>query len=228
MATYDLKVKKREETGKKATKDLRREEKIPAVVYSKDVDATPIFVEKGDLMNAINSGAKVVNLKIGRKKQPAIYREIQHHPVTDEILHVDFLGIVEGEEIETRVAIRLTGEPYGVSEEGGILEQIMWDAAIKTIPSKIPDALEVDCAELGMGDSIQIRDLEFEEIEVLEAPERTVASVVHPTRVIVEEPEVEEELLGEEEELVEGEEGEEVAEEEAAEEGEAEEEPTEE
>lgn len=223
MATVDLKVKKREYTGKKATKELRRDNMIPAVVYSRNVESTPIAIEKGDLLNAMHSGAKVVNLKIGRKKQPAIYRDVQHHPVTDEILHVDFLGIVEGEEIETRVAINLVGEPFGVSDEGGILEQIMWDAAIKTIPSKIPDALHVDCTELGMGDSIQIGQLEYEGIEILESPDRTVASVVHPTRVVVEEPEAEEEeLIPEEgeEALEEGEEAED--EEEAAEEGEEE------
>ncbi len=223
MATFDLKVKKRKETGKKATSQLRREEKIPGVVYSQQVESTPIAIEKGDLAAAINSGAKIVNLKIGRKKQPAIYREIQHHPVTEEILHVDFLGIVEGQAVETRVAINLVGEPIGVSESGGILEQAMWDAAIKTIPSKIPDALDVDVRELDMGDSIQIGDLEYADIEILESPDRAVATVVHPTRIVVEE-EVEEE---EELELLEGEEAEELEGEEA--EGEAaEEEPGEE
>lgn len=223
MATFELKVKKRKETGRKATSQLRRKERIPGVVYSKKVDSTPISIDKGDLVAAINSGAKIVNLKIGRKKQPAIYREIQHHPVTEEILHVDFLGIVEGQAVETRVAINLVGEPIGVSESGGILEQAMWDAAIKTIPSKIPDALEVDVSALDMGDSIQIGDLEYADIEILESPDRAVATVVHPTRIVVEE-EVEEE---EELELLEGEEAEELEGEEA--EGEAaEEEPGEE
>ncbi|HKJ69881.1 MAG TPA: 50S ribosomal protein L25 [bacterium] len=211
MATYDLKAKKRKETGKKATSQLRREDQIPGVVYSKKVDSTPISIEKGELVAAINSGAKIVNLKIGRTKQPAIYREIQHHPVTEEILHVDFLGIVEGQAVETRVAINLVGEPIGVSESGGILEQAMWDAAIKTIPSKIPDALDVDVNALDMGDSIQIGDLKYEDIEILENPDRAVATVVHPTRIVVEEEVTEEEEL----ELLEGEEAEELEGEEA-------------
>jgi len=221
MATFDLKVTKRKETGKKATSDLRRENQIPGVVYSKEVEATPIAIEKGDLAAAIHSGAKVVNLKIGRKKQPVIYREIQHHPVSEEILHVDFLGIVEGQAVETRVAINLVGEPIGVSDSGGILEQAMWDAAIKTIPSKIPDALDVDVTALDMGDSIQIADLEFPDIEIMESPERAVATVVHPTKIVVEEPEVEElGLEGEElpEDMEEGEEGEAEATEEGEEE----------
>jgi len=212
MATFDLKVKKRDATGKKSTKALRRDDLIPGVLYSKEVDALPIAIDRSDLVAAFHSGAKVVNLKIGRKKQPAIYREIQHHPVTEEILHVDFLGIVEGQAVDTRVAIRLMGEPIGVTDEGGILEQVMWDAAITTIPSKIPDALEVDVTELGIGDSIQIGDLHFEDIEIQENPERAVATVVHPTKVVVEEPEVA--VLGEE--LEEGE----LAEGEALEEGE--------
>ncbi len=209
MATYDLKVKKREDTGKRATRALRNENQIPGVVYSKEVEATPVAIDKSDLALAMKSGARVVNLKIGRKKQPAIYREIQHHPVTEEILHVDFLGIVEGQAVETRVAFSLVGEPVGVTDEGGILEQIMWDAAIRTIPSKIPEALEIDVSELGMGESIQIVDLHFDDIEILESDDRAVATVVHPTQLVVEEPEVEEELELEGEELEE-----EVAEEE--------------
>lgn len=221
MATVDLKAKKRKDLGKKATKDLRNEERIPCVLYSKEVEATPISIDKGDLFYAMQAGAKVVNLKIGRKKQPAIYREVQHHPVTDEILHIDFLGIVEGQAVETRVGITLVGDPIGVREEGGILEQIMWDAAIKTIPSKIPDALDIDVTELHMGDSVQVADLEMEGIEILESPERAVASVVHPTRLVVEEEETEEEELEESEELEEGEEPEEGEE---GEEGESDEE----
>lgn len=224
MATFNLKVQKRDATGKKATNALRREGLIPGVIYSKEVEATPIAIDQKDLVAAFHSGAKVVNLKIGRKKRPAIYREIQHHPVTEEILHVDFLGIVEGQAVDTRVAIHLIGEPKGVTDEGGILEQVMWDAAITTIPSKIPDSLEVDVTELGIGDSIQIADLKFEDIEIQESPERAVATVVHPTRMVVEEPEVT--ALGEMEEgeLAEGEVPEEG---ESAEEGSAAEEETE-
>ncbi len=123
--------------------------------------------------------------------------------------------------METRIAINLVGEPIGVSDSGGILEQTMWDAAIKTIPSKIPDALDVDVTALDMGDSIQIVDLEFPDIEILESPERAVATVVHPTKIVVEEPEVEElGLEGEElpEDMEEGEEGEAEAPEEGEEE----------
>ena len=222
MATVTLKVKKRDDVGKKSTKQLRNEDMIPGVVYSREVEAIPIAIDATDLYVAMHSGAKIVDLKIGRKKQPAIYREIQHHPVTEKILHVDFLGIVEGQAVETRVGIEVIGEPYGVSEEGGILEQIMWDAQIKTMPKNIPDVLEVNVSELSMGESIQIGDLSFEGIEILEPPDRAVATVVTPTTLIVEEEEAEEAVPGLELEGEEGEEGEEGAEgegEEEAEEG---------
>ncbi|MCF7804162.1 MAG: 50S ribosomal protein L25 [Candidatus Marinimicrobia bacterium] len=211
MATVELKAKKRKELGKKATKDLRKDDQIPAVLYSREVEATPISIDKSDLFYAMQTGARVINLKVGRKKQPAILREVQHHPVTDEILHIDFLGIVEGQAVETRVGISLVGEPIGVREEGGILEQIMWDAAIRTIPSKIPESLEVNVDELHMGDSVQVSDLEMEGIEILEPSDRAVATVVHPTQLVVEEEEPEEEELEleEGEEPEEGEEGEE-------------------
>jgi large subunit ribosomal protein L25 len=222
MATVKLKVEKRDEVGKKSTKALRREDKVPAVVYSREVDAIPIAIDKGDLYTAMTSGARVLDLKIGRKKQPVIYRDIQHHPVTEEILHIDFLGIVEGQAVETRVGIELVGIPVGVKEGGGILEQILWDVGIRTLPMNIPEVLQIDVVDMEMGDSIQVGDLSFEDIEILEAEDRAVATVVAPTTLVVEE-EDEEELEG-----LELEEGEEAPEgEEAAEGEEGEEEETE-
>jgi large subunit ribosomal protein L25 len=219
MATVKLKVEKRKEVGKKSTKALRREDKVPAVVYSREVDAIPIAIDKGDLYTAMTSGARVLDLKIGRKKQPVIYRDIQHHPVTEEILHIDFLGIVEGQAVETRVGIELVGIPVGVKEGGGILEQILWDVGIRTLPMNIPEVLQIDVVDMEMGDSIQVGDLSFEDIEILEAEDRAVATVVAPTTLVVEEEEDEEELEGleleegeeapEGEESAEGEEGEE-------------------
>lgn len=219
MATVNLKVEKRKELGKKSTKALRREDKVPAVVYSREVDAIPIAIDKGDLYTAMTSGARVLDLKIGRKKQPVIYRDIQHHPVTEEILHIDFLGIVEGQAVETRVGIELVGIPVGVKEGGGILEQILWDVGIRTLPMNIPEVLKIDVLEMEMGDSIQVGDLSFDDIEILESPDRAVATVVAPTTLVVEEEETEEELEGleleegeeapEGEEAAEGEEGEE-------------------
>jgi len=220
MATYNLKAEVRKEVGKKATKDLQANGKIPAVVYSKEMEATPIAIDEVDLVAAFQSGAQVINLKIGRKKQTAIYREIQHHPVTDEVRHIDFLGVVEGQSIETRVNIRLLGEPVGVADEGGVLEQLVWDVEIRTIPSNLPEAVEIDVSELSIGDTIHVADLALEGIEILESHDLSIATVVHPTQLVIEEEVTEEELEleGMEEELEEGEEPEEGAEEEAPEE----------
>lgn len=220
MATYDLKAEVRKEVGKKANKDLRQQDKIPAVVYSKEMEATPIAIDEADLVSAFQSGAQVINLKIGRKKQTAIYREIQHHPVTEEVQHIDFLGVVEGQAIETRVNIRLLGEPIGVADEGGVLEQLTWDVAIKTVPANLPEAIEIDVSELSIGDAVHVADLEMEGVEILESPDMSIATVVHPTQLVIEEEVSEEEELEleemEEGELEEGEEPEEGAEEEEA------------
>jgi len=134
-------------------------------------------------------------------------RGIQYHPVSDELLHIDFYKIRLDEKITTRINIVLTGDAPGV-KEGGVLDHSIRDVEVSCLPDKIPGHFEVDVAQLEIGSSIHLRDLKIsEDVEVLADPDQAVVSIVPPTIIKEEEVAVEEEpeVVGEGEEEVEAE-----------------------
>ena len=230
-----LKAELRETTGKGAARRMRREGKIPAVVYGRDEETRPLTVDAHDfqvLVKEHSLDTTLVDLEIDGDKEPVqtLVVEVQAHPYKPEVLHVDFQQIHAGEKVTVEVPINLSGTPEGV-REGGVLQQIMYVVELECAVEAIPEDFEVDVSELLIGDSIHISDLAVPEgVEFHVDPKRTICTVAAPTILELpeEEEEVEEpELIGEEgEELEEGEEPTAEAEEgEAeAEEGEAEEE----
>jgi large subunit ribosomal protein L25 len=127
-------------------------------------------------------------------------KEIQMDPVKQTVLHVDLYEISMDKKIEVEVPITLTGTAKGVSDEGGILQQVSRTLEISCLPDNIPDAFELDVTDLNIGDSLHVSDLKIpSDIEVLVEDELTIATVVPPTKVEEIEPEVpEEEEEGEE------------------------------
>jgi large subunit ribosomal protein L25 len=130
----------------------------------------------------------------------AMLKEIQMDPVKRTVLHVDLYEISMDKKIEVEVPITLTGTAKGVSDEGGILQQVSRTLEISCLPDNIPDAFELDVTDLNIGDSLHVSDLKIpSDIEVLVEDELTIATVVPPTKVEEIEPEVpEEEEEGEE------------------------------
>ena len=203
-----VKAEKREERGKNASRRLRREGKIPVIVYGGEGDNASIKVDLKDLAAILRSdrGANTVfDLELdGEEPAEVMFQDRQIDPIHGRLVHADLRRIKRGEKIEVTVPIELIGDPVG-AEEGGVLNQQLREISVFCRPSKIPDSIEVDVSELDMNESISISDLKVDEdLEINEDPEATVASVV-----FVKEPELEptpEEEL-EEPELV-GEEGE--------------------
>jgi large subunit ribosomal protein L25 len=205
MTTVALAAQSRTETGKGVARSLRRQALTPAVFYGPEVDPIPLILQTRDLEPLITTGA-------GHR---AMIKEIQVDPVKQNILHVDLYAISMDKKISVEVPITLTGTAIGVSEEGGILQQVSRTLEVSCLPDRIPDAFELEVTDLAIGDSLHVSDLEIPEgIEVLAEDELTIASVVPPTKV----EEIEPEVL-EEEEVEEGEEVEEEAEAETKEEG---------
>lgn len=214
-----LKAALRDETGKGAARRLRREGRIPAVVYGRGEETRSLTVDAHDFEMLVKEHAldtTLVELSIeaeGKKKASTVKTlvvEVQSHPYRPEVLHVDFQQIHAGERVTVEVPIRLTGTPEGV-REGGVLQHIMHVIELECTVESIPESFEVDVSGLLIGDSLHVSDLETpEDVELLPDPKRTICTVAAPT--ILELPEEEEEL--EEPELV-GEEGEELEEGEA-------------
>jgi large subunit ribosomal protein L25 len=180
---------------------------IPAVFYGPEVDPVHLSLEYRDLEKLIRTGAGenvIIDLAIETGESTyshrAMLKEIQMDPVKQTVLHVDLYEISMDKKIEVEVPITLTGTAKGVSEEGGILQQVSRTLEISCLPDNIPDAFELDVTDLNIGDSLHVSDLKIpSDIEVLVEDELTIATVVPPTKVEEIEPEVpEEEEEGEE------------------------------
>lgn len=219
MEIVNVKGEAREEMGKKATREMRREGKVPCTIYGKDTlehfSADPLDFK--DLI--YTPDFRMAELDLDGKKHNCIVKQVQFHPVTEEILHVDLLKLVEGRKVTVQVPLHLRGTPEGV-RDGGRLVQTLRKVDIRTVPDKIIAELFVDVSEMDMGDTVRIRDVEVtEDYEVINHPSIPVASVQVPRTIKTLTPEEEEgEELEEGEEPEEGEEGEGEGEEEGKEE----------
>ncbi|NMB49385.1 MAG: 50S ribosomal protein L25/general stress protein Ctc [Bacteroidales bacterium] len=182
MKTFDLKGEIRDDFGKKAARAYRREGLIPCVVYGGHDEKNVNFVVKsGDVRNLIYTPKiYLVNLDLGEKKMQAVLREIQFHPVKDTILHIDFLHVFEDVPVEIELPVRLEGLAEGV-RAGGKLSLDMRQLKVRAVPSKLPDEIVINVENLGLGKTIQVGDLEFDGIELLNAKNAVVCRV-HLTR----------------------------------------------
>lgn len=213
-----MKATLREETGKGVARRMRREGRIPAVVYGRGEETFPLSLDAHDFEMLVKNHAldtTLVELEIegGKKKSNKVRTlvvEVQSHPYKPMVLHVDFQQIHAGEKVTVEVPIDLVGTAEGV-REGGVMQHVMHVVEVMCDVDQIPESFSVDVSGLAIGDSIHITDLDVpEDVELLVDPERTVCTVAAPT--ILELPEEEEEaaepeLVGAEgEELEEGEE----------------------
>ncbi|MFQ5703977.1 MAG: 50S ribosomal protein L25 [Gemmatimonadales bacterium] len=181
--TITLTAEPRTTSGKGPARRLRREDKIPAVIYGHGRNPEPLVVSRLDfekVLVAAGGQTAVIQLKIGGKQVRTLIREIQRHPTRLKVTHVDFLEIHAGEKLTVRIPISLEGSPEGVRNQGGILDQILRELEIRVLPKDIPQEVTVDVTGLSVGNSIHVRDLVVENAEVLENPDRTVCTVVPP------------------------------------------------
>ena len=170
---------------------LRRDGFVPGVYYSKGKDQIAFAVEEVALNKYVfTSKTNIIQLTFeGEEAVGCIIKDIQFDPVTDKVVHIDMLGVTLGQVLQLEVPIHFTGSAVGV-KEGGILQEVLHRLEVECLPRHIPENLEIDVTELNIGDSIYIRDLEFENITLLNSEDSNVVSVVAPRA----EEEVEEEV----------------------------------
>lgn len=176
MKTFDLKGNKRTEVGKKAAKALRKSELVPCVMYGGKENLHFAVVAK-EFQNLVYSpSVYIVNLDVDGKKHQAIMQNIQFHPVSDEIEHVDFLEISDDKPISIQIPVKLQGNSEGV-KQGGKLMLKMRKLRVKGLPVNLPDTLNVDITNLALGKSIKVGELSFDNLELLEAKNAVVTTV---------------------------------------------------
>ena len=202
MNERELWVEKRTETGKGPARRLRREGKIPAIIYGPGREPQPVVVDPKQVKKILRSPTgknTLLTLKSDDselKGRKVLIKDQQIDPITDELIHIDLMEVKEDRPVRVRVPISFKGKPKGV-ERGGILEEHIRELEIMCLPSQIPEILEVDISELDLGDSLHIRDLKLEGIRVLTEGHLALVTIVAP-EVAEAGEEAEEEALEEE------------------------------
>ncbi len=208
MEKLELQATVRKSVGNGPARVLRRAGQIPAVLYGRKMETVLLSVSTKDLELILKDGSfgqVILNLVIQNGKKvtkAAMIKELQTHPVSGSLIHIDFYEVDMKRQIKVMVPVVTTGKSVGI-EEGGLLNIVRRELEVLCLPGDIPEAIEIDISEMAIGDSIHLEDVLLgENVEVVTDVNYTVVTVLSPK---VEEEEVEEE----EEELEGAEEGEE-------------------
>ena len=183
MKSIDITGSLRTETGKKATRDLRRSSQVPCVLYGvkKDENGLPVATHFTVTVDGLRKlvytpHIYVVNLNIDGQVVNAIMKDIQFHPVTDAILHVDFYQIDEALPITMEVPVQLEGLAEGV-RAGGKLVMQMRKLKVKALYNNVPERMIINVTNLGLGKTIKVGDLQYDNLEILNAKDAVVCAV---------------------------------------------------
>jgi len=189
-----IEAAKRDDKGKNASRRLRRSGRIPAVLYGGDGAVVPLAVDPRSVFAVLHSEAgenTLLGLKVDKGMVPGrvMIREHQLDPVTEDLLHADFVRIAMDRAIRVQVAIHTLGIAKGVKLQGGILDHPLREVEVECLPADIPERLEVDISELEMGKSYRVSDLVAPRgVKILTDPGMAFISVVAPTVEKVEAP----------------------------------------
>ena len=208
MKTIVVKGKIRENLGKKSSKKIRNEEHIPCVLYG-GKENVHFSIFNNDFRHLIYTpNVYIVNIELNGNKYNTILKDVQFHPVTDNVIHADFLEIFEDKSITISVPIKLSGNSIGI-KDGGKLRQKRRTLLVKALPKNLPDELDIDITDLDIGRTLKVGELNFENLEILDPNQSMVISIVSPRVVAkgMEEAIEEEEVVEVDEEVEDGEEG---------------------
>jgi large subunit ribosomal protein L25 len=199
MPDITLATEKRTELGSRPSGRLRRQGKVPAVVYGLDTDSVSITVPARELQHILagESGANtLISLEVDGESVLTLARQIHRHPTRGELVHVDFIRISRDIAVSAEIPVHLLGEPTGV-RDGGLLEQLLFNLTVEAMPGNIPVSIEIDVTELAIGDQLRVEDLPLPVGVVTHAEADFVIAQVAAPRIATEAEEGEEGELGE-------------------------------
>lgn len=176
MKTFELKGTLRTDLGKKASKAMRRAGSVPCEFYGNGENIHFSCTQDALRKLIYTPEIYLVNLNIDGREEKAIIKELQFHPVSDKVIHIDFLAVTEDKPIVMDVPVRLEGLAVGV-RAGGKLSLEMRKLRVKGHYSNVPEALIINVENLDLGKTIQVKALQFENLEVLNAPNSVVCAV---------------------------------------------------
>lgn len=225
MSEVVLHGTRRDSTGKGFAKVLRRQGRIPAILYGAGEAPVPLELDQKEVQTLIRREGRnaIISLLVGRerkKDRKAIIWDTQYDPLRNELIHVDLKHVALTDTIVVSVPVLLEGDPIGVRTEDGILEHVLHAVEMRCLLTEIPEHIQISVGDLSVGESIHVRDLLGQHPRIVTDPDRTVASVLRSkvaaqVEALAEMAEVKEEEVAEPEVIGEAEAGEETEEERA-------------
>ena len=192
--SFELVAEFRETQGKGASRRLRHDGKVPAILYGGHADARTLTLNHQKLLIMLDNErfySTILNLKLGDKKQAAILKDVQRHPFKNAILHIDFQRVEENEKIRISIPLHFTGAAVspGVKSQGGIVSHMRNETEVSCLPKDLPEFIEVDISGLGLNESIHLSQLKIPEGVTLVELAKDDAAVVAIHSPRAEEPE---------------------------------------
>ncbi|MDX1906626.1 MAG: 50S ribosomal protein L25 [Bacteroidia bacterium] len=179
MKTIELNASLRNTTGKKASSDVRKGDNVPAVVYH-DGASTHIEVAYKEVQKALfTSDTYIVKLNVEGQLYDTIVRETQYHPVTDRIIHVDFLQVSADKPVAINLPLVLEGTPVGVTKGGKLLTKLR-KIKVRGTADKLPENIKVNVSQLDLGGTIKVGEANIQGLQVVTSPSAAIASVEIP------------------------------------------------
>jgi large subunit ribosomal protein L25 len=197
MKSLAISAKTREKVGKSDSKALRNQGKVPCVLYGGEKQVS-FYAHENDFRKLVyTSDVFLVELDIDGTKFSAIMQDIQFHPVTDKILHIDFLQVFDDKEITVSIPVKLTGLSIGVRNGGNLMHRRK-SIITRALPANLPDAITIDISDLKIGMFVYIKDLRSDVYDFLAADNSVVVGVKTARNAIEDELAESEEVEGEE------------------------------
>ncbi|WP_332633209.1 50S ribosomal protein L25/general stress protein Ctc [Halalkalibacter flavus] len=179
MATV-LQANPRDDLRGSATRKIRKEGYVPAILYGNKIESQPVAVMSVDLLKTVREVGKngLFSLDVkGKKKHQVMIHDIQIDPLKNEYTHIDFFEVDMTSEIDANVPVRLTGEAPG-EKEGGMVSHLSYEVGVRCLPADIPEEITVDVSSLNIGDSIQVADIRSQvSVDITSEDEETIVTV---------------------------------------------------
>ena len=199
---FNLIAEMRDDQGKGASRRLRRQGKVPAIIYGAGREPRSLMFDHNKVLQQLEDPSfysSILNIKVGDKSRAAIVKDIQRHPAKQRILHIDLQRIVEDEKIKMQIPIHYLGEEeaVGVKLSGGTVSKLMTELEISCLPKDLPEFLEVDISELELDQMLNVSDIklpEGTEISDLLIEQNPVIVSIHEIKEIIEEEDEDEDI----------------------------------
>jgi len=190
---YKLDISSRNQTGSKESKIARKQGFVPGVLYYSGEEATSISIEKSILLRAMNSGQRIFEINQDGESQYTMLKQVQYHPVTDEVIHIDLMRVRRSEKMTISVPVVLVGEAIGV-KEGGVLSQSLTQVEISCYPTDVPEQIDLKIDDLEINAALNVGDVDTgsEDIELISDASLNIVSITTPASEEVADEEVEE------------------------------------